>query len=94
MVESSTEHDGVCSHSSGGRDERLCENGSAEGSQTGSVGVVIVISLIVSIGGILGGYSHGFPSPTLLDLQLEYERGDRVTAFSSSSNYVGLFGVR
>jgi hypothetical protein len=62
-------------------------------SQTGSIRFVIAVSLIVSIGGVLGGYSHGFPSPTLLDLQLAYERGDRVTAFSSSSDYAGLFAV-
>lgn len=62
-------------------------------SQTGSISFVVVISLIVSLGGVLGGYSHGFPSPTLLDLQEAYDEGDRVTAFSSSSVYAGLFGV-
>ena len=62
-------------------------------TKTGSVGPVLVYSLIVCVGGVLGGYSHGYPSPTLLDLQEAYERGDRVTAFSSSSIYAGLFGV-
>ena len=62
-------------------------------SQTGSISFVVVVSLIVSLGGVLGGYSHGFPSPTLLDLQEAYDRGDRVTAFSSSSAFAGLFGV-
>lgn len=62
-------------------------------SQTGSVGPVLLYSLIACIGGVLGGYSHGFPSPTLLDLEKAYERGERVNAFPSSSVYAGLFGV-
>ncbi len=67
-------------------------SGSAR-KRTGSVGPVLTVALIVSIGGVLGGCSHGFPSPTLLDLQEAYEEGERVTAFSSSSIYAGLFGV-
>ena len=58
-----------------------------------SVVPVLCCALIVCLGGVLGGYSHGFPSPTLLDLQRAYQRGERVTAFPSSSIYVGLFGV-
>ena len=61
--------------------------------KTGSVAPILAFALIVCIGGVLGGYSHGFPSPTLLDLQIAYERGDKVTAFPSSSIYVGIFGV-
>lgn len=64
-----------------------------EKSETGAVGPVLLFALIACIGGVLGGYSHGFPSPTLLELELAYERGERVTAFSSSSIYEGLFGV-
>ena len=64
-----------------------------EKSATGFVGYIVVISLIVSVGGVLSGCSHGFPSPTLLDLEEAYRRGDRVTAFSSSSIYAGIFGV-
>ena len=62
-------------------------------SKTGSVGPVLFCALVACVGGVIGGYSHGYPSPTLLDLQEAYERGDRVTAFSSSSIYAGLFGV-
>ena len=54
---------------------------------------VVLYALIVSIGGVIGGYSHGFPSPTLIDLQTEYDKGERVTAFPSHSFYAGLFGV-
>ena len=67
--------------------------GSITGSITGRVGLVFVFALIACIGGILGGYSHGFPSPTLLQLELAYERGERTIAFSSKSIYEGLFGV-
>ena len=63
-------------------------------SKTGSVGPVLGFALIVCLGGVLGGYSHGYPSPTLLDLQRAYQSGERVTAFSSSSVYEGIFGVR
>ena len=74
---------------------RSAKSGSTaeEKSKTGSVGPVLLFALIACIGGVLGGYSHGFPSPTLLELELAYERGERVTAFSSSSIYEGLFGV-
>ena len=64
-----------------------------ERSKTGSVGPVLVFALIACLGGVLGGYSHGFPSPTLLDLEIAYEMGERVTAFSSRSIYEGIFGV-
>ena len=64
-----------------------------EKNATGFVGYIVVISLIVSIGGVLSGCSHGFPSPTLLDLEEAYRQGDRVTAFSSSSKYAGTFAV-
>ena len=62
-------------------------------TSTGRVGPVVVFALIACIGGVLGGYSHGFPSPTLLQLEIAYRGGDRVTAFSSKSIYEGLFGV-
>ena len=62
-------------------------------SETGRIYVVLALSLIVCIGGVIGGYSHGFPSPTLLDLQNLYENGDRVNSFPSNSFYAGLFGV-
>ncbi len=62
-------------------------------AENGGARVVVVISVVVALGGVIGGYSHGFPSPTLLDLQREYERGERVSAFSSSSVYAGIFGV-
>lgn len=65
----------------------------AESARTGLVGSVLLYSLIVCIGGVIGGFSHGFPSPTLLDLQKDYDGGQRVTAFPSSSVYAGLFGV-
>lgn len=61
--------------------------------QTSLVSPVLGFSLIVCIGGVLGGYSYGFPSPTLLDLEESYESGERVTAFPSSSIYAGIFGV-
>ena len=61
--------------------------------KTGRVSTVVVYALIVSIGGVIGGYSHGFPSPTLIDLQMEYDKGERVAAFPSSCFYAGLFGV-
>ena len=64
-----------------------------EKSQTGTVGPVLAFALIVCLGGVLGGYSHGFPSPTLLELEIAYQGGERVTAFSSSSIYEGIFGV-
>ena len=64
-----------------------------EKSKTGRLGCVLLFALIACIGGVLGGYSHGFPSPTLLELKIAYDRGERVTAFSSSSVYEGLFGV-
>ena len=60
---------------------------------TGSVGAVLTFALIVCVGGVLGGYSHGYPSPTLLELDRDYQRGERVVAFSSSSIYEGIFGV-
>ncbi len=60
---------------------------------TTTAGPVLAFALIVCLGGVLGGYSHGFPSPTLLDLERAYERGERVIAFSSSSIYEGIFGV-
>lgn len=74
---------------------RSTKSGSSveEKAKTGSVSFVLLFALIVCIGGVLGGYSHGFPSPTLLELELAYESGERVTAFSSSSIYEGLFGV-
>lgn len=59
-----------------------------------NVSIVVLYALIVSIGGIIGGYSHGFPSPTLIDLQIEYDKGERVTAFPGSCFYAGLFGVK
>ena len=62
-------------------------------TETGRICSVLALSLIVCIGGVIGGYSHGFPSPTLLELQKQYENGDRVDAFSSDSFYAGLFGV-
>ncbi len=62
-------------------------------SSTGRVGLVLVFALMACTGGILGGYSHGFPSPTLLQLEIAYENGERTTAFSSKSIYEGLFGV-
>lgn len=74
--------------------------GSVEGvdskteAPTGRVLPVLAICLVVCTGGVIGGYSHGYPSPTLLDLQRQYEDGDRVTAFSSGSIYAGIFGVR
>jgi hypothetical protein len=76
-----------------GPDVVSSEIGQERKQSTGFVGCVVAISLVVSIGGVIGGYSHGFPSPTLLGLQQRYERGERVTAFSSSSVYAGLFGV-
>lgn len=60
---------------------------------TGLVSCVVAISMVVCIGGVMGGYSHGFPSPTLVDLQEDYDAGERVTAFSSKSAYAGIFGV-
>ncbi len=62
-------------------------------NKTGRVWVVLVYALIAALGGVIGGYSHGFPSPTLLDLQQAYEGGERTTAFSSSGAYAGVFGV-
>ena len=64
-----------------------------EKSKTGRIGPVLLFALIACIGGILGGYSHGFPSPALLELETAYQGGERVTAFSSSSIFEGLFGV-
>ncbi len=66
---------------------------SEERSQTGQVGPVLLFAIIACVGGVLGGYSHGFPSPTLYELEIAYQSGERVTAFSSSSIYEGLFGV-
>lgn len=86
----------VCNDQSQSEDSAEDSQAAGRGSRqqsTGFVGYVIIISLMVSIGGVIGGYSHGFPSPTLLNLQVAYERGERVTAFSSSSVYAGLFGV-
>ncbi len=60
---------------------------------SGRVWVVLVYALMAAMGGVIGGYSHGFPSPTLLDLQEAYDSGERETAFSSSTAYAGLFGV-
>ena len=66
---------------------------STKDTKTGRIGPVLLYALIVCLGGVLGGYSHGFPSPTLLDLEEAYQQGERVNAFQSSSIYAGLFGV-
>ena len=86
------EKDLVCNSDESGRSEEGA--GSKVEASTGRVIPVLVICLVVCTGGVIGGYSHGYPSPTLLDLQRQYEGGERVTAFSSSSVYAGIFGVR
>ena len=75
------------------RQVMLEDSKAGEKPQTGSLGPVLLCALVVCVGGVIGGYSHGFPSPTLLNLQKAYEKGERVTAFQSSSIYAGIFGV-
>ena len=74
-------------------DSSTAENEVGQEQRTGLVSCVVAISLVVSVGGVIGGYSHGFPSPTLLDLQEDHDAGERVSAFSSKSIYAGIFGV-
>lgn len=64
-----------------------------QASSTGRVWAVLGYALIAALGGVIGGYSHGFPSPTLYDLQEAYSNGERTTAFSSDGAYAGAFGV-
>lgn len=78
---------------SGEKTERKEKKSSEARSQTRFISPVLGFSLIVCIGGVLGGYSHGFPSPTLLELEQAYERGERITAFPSDSILAGIFGV-
>ena len=54
---------------------------------------LILCTLVACMGGVLGGFSHGFPSPTLLELHQAFLNGDTITAFPQSSFYTGLFGV-
>ncbi len=69
------------------------QNGPEQAVESGFSVPLLLCALVACMGGILGGFSHGFPSPTLLELQQAYEGGERTTAFPSNSFYAGLFGV-
>lgn len=64
-----------------------------EQMETGFSVPLLLCAVVACMGGVLGGFSHGYPSPTLLELHQAFLNGDTVTAFPSTSFYTGLFGV-